>query len=191
MSSTSAQQRAMTEFELKLEVSPENLKSVVAAMSRGKAIRQCLQASYFDTPDGMLAAHGIVVRLRKEGRCWVQTAKGSSADLLHRLEHNAAVPAQRTGAVRALDLARHHGTPVGNAVNQALGLKENGLCPKLELLFGTDVQRVTRVLVSGESVIEIALDQGRVFSDGNVQLISELEVELKEGSPHDDVTIAR
>ena len=191
MSSSTAQQRAMTEFELKFEVSPKNLKSVAVAMLQGKVIRQRLQASYFDTADGALAAHGIVVRLRKEGRRWVQTAKSSTADLLQRLEHNAAVPAQRVGAVPALDLSRHHGTPVGKSIDQALGLKVNDVYPNLKLLYGTDVQRVTRLVASGTSMVEIALDQGRVFSEGHAQLICELEVELKEGSPHDAVTLAR
>ena len=181
----------MTEFELKFEVSPKNLKSVAAAMLKGKVIRQRLQASYFDTADGALAAHGIAVRLRKEGKRWVQTAKGSTTDLLLRLEHNAALPAQRAGVVPALDLARHHGTPIGNAIDQALGLKANDLFPKLKLLYGTDVQRVTRFESMGTSMVEIALDQGRVFSAGNTQLICELEVELKEGSPHDAVALAR
>ena len=181
----------MTEFELKFEVSPKNLKSVAAAMLQGKIIRQRLQASYFDTADGALAAHGIVLRLRKEGRRWVQTAKSSTADLLLRLEHNAALPAQRAGAVPAIDLARHRGTPIGKAIDKALGLKANDLFPKLKLLYGTDVQRVTRLEDSGTSMVEIALDQGRVFSAGRTQLICELEVELKEGSPCDAVALAR
>ena len=54
----------MTEFELKFEIPPAMLKSVASAVLEGKATRQRLQASYFDTADGALAAHGIVVRLR-------------------------------------------------------------------------------------------------------------------------------
>lgn len=191
MSSLNALQRAMTEFELKFEVTPKSLRSVAAALLQGKIIRQRLQASYFDTADGTLAAHGIVVRLRKEGARWVQTAKGSTADLLLRLEHNAALPAQRVGVVPALDLARHHGTPIGNAIGLALGLKANDIFPKLKLLYRTDVQRVTRLEASGTSMVEIALDQGRVFLAAGTQLICELEVELKQGSPHDAVAVAR
>lgn len=58
----------MTEFELKFEIPLAKLKGVTVAMMEGKVTRQRLQASYFDTVDGALAAHGIVVRLRKEGR---------------------------------------------------------------------------------------------------------------------------
>ena len=115
----------MTEFELKFEIPLAKLKGVAVAMLEGKATRQRLQASYFDTADRALAAHGIVVRLRKEGRRWVQTAKGPTADLLDRLEHNAALPSQSAAAMPALDLSRHRETPVGkvslNENRQATG----------------------------------------------------------------------
>ncbi len=181
----------MTEFELKFEIPSVRIKSVATAVLEGKATRQRLQASYFDTADGALAVHGIVVRMRKEGRRWVQTAKAPTADLLERLEHNAALPVGHGGAVPALDLSRHRSTPVGKIIDQALGLKASDNYPRLDLLYGTDVQRITRLVASGSSVIEVVLDQGRVFADGHSQSICELEVELKEGSPLDAVKLAR
>ncbi len=180
----------MTEFELKFEIPPAKLKSVAVAVLDGKATRQRLQASYFDTADGALAAHGIVVRLRKEGRRWVQTAKGPTSDMLERLEHNANLPTQSAGAVPALDLSRHRGTPVGKAIGKALRLKGDESYPSLELLYGTDIQRISRRVAHGSSVVEIALDQGRVFANGHSQPVCELEVELKEGSPLDAVELA-
>ena len=185
----------MTEFELKFEVSPANLKGVAAAIEHGKVTRQRLQASYFDTPEGVLAAHGLVVRLRKEGRRWVQTAKGPTADLLERLEHNAAVPPQGKGSVPTLDLSRHRGTPVGDAISKALGLNNEASYPNLQLLYGTDIQRITTRIAFNGSVVEVALDQGRVFADGltqpESQAICELEFELIEGEPLQTVTLAR
>ena len=181
----------MTEFELKLEIPPAHLKNVAVAMREGKAVRQRLQASYFDTPDGALAKHGIVVRLRKEGGRWVQTAKGSTSDMLTRLEHNANLPPQRTGTVPALDLSRHQGTPVGRAIGKALGLKATDKHPRLELVYGTDVRRISRSVAHGNSVIEIALDQGHVFANGLSQPLCELELELKKGRPSDAIALAR
>ena len=181
----------MTEFELKFEIPPTHLKSVAVAVLEGKATRQRLQASYFDTPDGVLAAHSMVVRLRKEGRRWVQTAKGSTADVLERLEHNVTVAPQSAGVVPVLDLSRHRGTPVGKAIGKALGLKGNETAPSLELLYATDVQRISRQVGYGSSIVEIALDQGRVFANGRSQSICELEVELKQGVPVDAVDLAR
>ena len=195
----------MTEFELKFEIPPAQLKSVAVAVLQGKAKRQRLQASYFDTPDGALARHGIIVRLRKDGRRWVQTAKGPTADLLERLEHNVALSSRSAGAAPPLDLARHRGTPVGRAIDKALGLKaidkalgikdseqkDSDNYPDLALLYSTDVQRMTCVLTVGGSLVEVALDQGRVFANSHSQPICELEVELKDGTPLDAVALAQ
>ncbi len=180
----------MTEFELKFEIPPASLKSVAVAVLAHKARRQRLQASYFDTADGALAKHGIVVRLRKEGRRWVQTAKGPTAGVLERLEHNAALPMQSAGAVPALDLSRHRGAPVGKAIDKALARKGDEKYPVMTLLYGTDIQRISRQVAHGSSVVELALDQGRVFADGQSLPICELEVELKEGVAIDAVALA-
>lgn len=181
----------MTEFELKFEIPLAKLKGVTVAMMEGKVTRQRLQASYFDTVDGALAAHGIVVRLRKEGRRWVQTAKGPTADLLERLEHNAALPSQSSAVMPALNLSRHRETPVGKVIDKVLGFKAGGNYPRLDLLYGTDIQRITRHIACGASVVEVALDQGRVFTDGHSQPVCELEFELKQGTPLDAVALAR
>ena len=82
------------EFELKLEIPSDRLASVEVTLREGKTVRQHLQARYFDTGDGRLARHGIVLRVRKEGRLWVQTAKAPSVGLLARLEHNASLVKQ-------------------------------------------------------------------------------------------------
>ena len=181
---------AMTEFELKFEIPPADLKGVAVAVLAAKARRQRLQASYFDTPAGALAACGIVVRLRKEGRRWVQTAKGPTADVLERLEHNAVLLPQSVASLPTLDLSRHRATPVGKAIDKALGLQAGATYPQLDLLYSTDIQRITRQIAIGNSTIEVALDQGRVFSDGLSLPICELEIELKEGTPADAVALA-
>lgn len=181
----------MTEFELKFEVPSGNLASVVAAMRQCKTAKLRLQASYFDTADGALARRGIVLRLRKEGRRWVQTAKAPTADLFERLEQSIDLPLQPAGAVPLLELWRHRASPVGKAIDAALGRTADGNCPSLDLLYGTDIQRITTRVACQASVVEVALDQGRVFGSGKSQSICELEVELKEGSPHDAVAVAQ
>ena len=181
----------MTEFELKFEVPPNSFTRVAGAMQQGQVVRQRLQARYFDTPDGALAKSGMVVRLRKEGKRWVQTAKGPTADLLARLEHNAVISPQPRGVVPTPDLSRHRGTPVGRAIDKVLGLKARAGYPSLELLYETDIKRVTTLVVANGSVVEMAFDRGRVFSSAATQTICELEVELKEGLPVDAVTLAR
>ena len=181
----------MTEFELKFEIPPTSLLRVAAALKVGKISRQRLQARYFDTVDGTLAAHGLVVRMRKEGRRWVQTAKGPSGTLLERLEHNASLGQQPKGVDPAVDLARHAGTPVGKAIANALNLKAGEACPDIAPLYETDVRRITRLVEHDGSVLEIALDQGRILSGNQSLPICELEVELKKGRPGHAVALAR
>lgn len=185
----------MTEFELKFEVPAASLQGVRDAMLHGKSQSPCkqqrLQASYFDTPDGALAARGLVVRLRKEGRRWVQTAKGPTADLLARLEHNSDVPQSAAGTHPALDLARHDGTPIGSSITAALASAGDRKHRELSLIYSTDIKRVTTSVIHNHSVVEVALDQGRVFSGSASQSICELELELKSGSAIDAVTLAQ
>ena len=49
---------------------------------------------------------------------------------------------------------------------------------------------MSRCVTQAGSVVEIALDQGRVFASGRSQPICELEIELKEGLPSDAVALA-
>ncbi len=164
-------------------------------MARGKTFSERLQASYFDTAEGALSAHGIVVRLRKEGRRWVQTAKGPTDNLLERLEHNVAVPAQGKGRLPTLDLIRHRGTPVGDAIDKALGVKGDDNYPSLLFFYGTDIKRITTRIACDGSMVEVALDRGCVFTEGATkrrsQPICELEFELIEGSTLAAVALAR
>ena len=181
----------MTEFELKLEILPDRLQPVAAAMREGKTGRQRLQARYFDTEEGTLARHGIVLRVRKEGRKWLQTAKGPASGPVERLEHNVALAAAAAGAAPAPDLSRHAGTPVGDKIERALKLKGGAIPPPLVPLYETDVQRLTRSVELGVSTVEIAFDQGRVVAGGRSFPLCELELELKQGMPEDAVALAR
>ena len=181
----------MTEFELKFEIPPTSLLRVAATLKVGKISRQRLQARYFDTQDGALAARGLVVRMRKEGRRWVQTAKGPTSTLLERLEHNVSLGQQPKGVDPTADLARHAGTPVGKAIANALNLKAGEACPDIAPLYETDVRRITRLVEHEGAVLEIALDQGRILSGNQSLPICELEVELKKGRPEHAVALAR
>ena len=181
----------MTEFELKLEIPADRLTAVTAEVREGQALRQRLQARYFDTEDGLLARARIVVRLRKEGRQWVQTAKAPGKAALERLEHNLVLKAPAAGAAPAFDLARHAGTPVGDAIQKALKLKSGDRLPPLVPLYETDVQRITRIVTHGDTAVELALDQGRVVSGTYSQPLCELELELKQGSADDALQLAR
>ena len=181
----------MTEFELKFEIPQTSVLRVAAALKDGEFIRTRLQAKYFDTVDRALAGSGVVVRVRKEGRRWVQTAKAPTGGTLERLEHNVSLARTAKGAEPEVDLARHRGTAVGKAIAKALNHKAGDSYPDLAPMYETDVQRIARLVVVDGSLVEIAFDQGRIRSGAESLPICELEVELKKGQPQHAVALAR
>ncbi|MDM0055036.1 CYTH and CHAD domain-containing protein [Variovorax fucosicus] len=168
------------EIEFKFCIPPARLAAVEAAVRRGAVVRTRLQARYFDTADRALASSGIVLRLRKEGRRWVQTVKAAGDGPLHREEHNVDLGVARAGVVPAPDAQRHHGTPVGERLVQALA------GAPLAETYATDIWRLTRDVRAGGSTVELALDLGKVVahagtSEARESPVCELELELKRG----------
>lgn len=157
----------MVERELKLYVPAAACTGVQREMRLGKARKQTLQARYFDTPQRDLARAGIALRVRKEGRRWVQTLKAPASDALSRVEINHVRPSAD------LDLSLYTGSELDPFFA--------GLQTPLMLRYETRVVRQLLTVSFGSSRIEIAFDQGAVFS-GEAELpISELEFELLEG----------
>ena len=163
----------MTETELKLQVSADRVDAVAAAVRTATARTERLQAVYLDTPGRALAQAGLALRLRREGRRWVQTLKALGEDRLQRLEHN--VPRGSTAAAPAVDVALHAGTPAGARLEAALrGLPPDALQP----VFGTDIRRTRRVLRVPGGALELALDRGRLHAGARECPVCELEIEL-------------
>jgi triphosphatase len=182
----------MHEIELKLQVPAARRAEVEAAVAgRTIAARMHLQAAYHDTADGRLAAAGLALRLRREGRRWVQTLKGATADGLTRHEHN--VPRGASAAMPALDPALHAGTPVGERL---LALLATPPPTPLEALYRTDIRRRTRVRPlrwpgRPPARVELAFDRGRINAGARSIEVSELEIELLAGSPQAVIETAR
>ena len=145
----------MSEVELKLQL-PSGATARVERELGDAPRRTRMQGLYFDTPDRRLAAAGLALRLRKEGRRWVQTLKGGAAHDIERAEHNVVVAAS-PGAAPQLDVARHAGTPGGEALAAALG--EDG-ASALVARYRTDISRRVRVLRARRGCVELALDLG-------------------------------
>ena len=169
----------MSEFEIKLHVPDDSLAAVQAAVSRGDAGTLRLRARYFDTPDGQLAAARIALRVRQEGRRWVQTAKAAGDSVLHRLEEEVALAA---GEPPLPVLRRHAGTALGERLAQVLGGSGARADAALVELYRTDVSRTIRMLKAGTTTLELALDVGWVSAGRRRSRVQELELELKSGS---------
>ncbi|MCB5363436.1 CYTH and CHAD domain-containing protein [Pusillimonas sp. CC-YST705] len=155
------------ERELALHVPAAARTAVARQMRAGQARRISLQARYFDTTTRELASAGIALRLRKEGRRWVQTLKAPGPDALSRVEINHL----RSGP--ELDLSLYIGTPV-----EALLAK---LSENLTLRYETRVTRLVSEAQVGEALIEVAYDQGSLLARDLELPISEVEFELKAG----------
>jgi len=164
----------MVEVELKFQVPPAQREALRRAVATASARSVRLQARYFDTPERRLAAAGIALRLRREDGHWVQTLKARGDGVLARPEHNVVLLHQR--GEPKLDLARHDGTPAGDAL-RATGVDATLLQP----LFAADVRRVVRRVRSAGVQVELACDEGELVA-GEARLpLAELEFELLSG----------
>jgi inorganic triphosphatase YgiF len=165
-----------TEVELKFLVPAKARSEVAAELARGAATveRLSLSAMYLDTGDRRLARAGLTLRLRREGRRWIQTLKAGSRNAQQRFEHEVI----RTDASH--DVSQHAGTAVGDQLI-ALMRRAHADGQELGVRFQTGVQRTARRIRTRGAVVEVAFDEGRLLASGSTQRIRELEFELVSG----------
>jgi len=178
----------MNEFELKLEVPASQLKVLQGRVMRLPARAKVLRAVYYDTSNGDLARHGLVLRVRKEGGRWVQTLKGESGRFLERLEDEADLGQGGPDAPLPV-VDAHRGSAVGRRLKKAVPDSLHDVVWRP--LFSTEVRRTVATVKQGGSTIEIALDRGRIIAGDREVLLREIEFELKEGAVADAVSVAR
>lgn len=165
------------ETELKFQVPAASRAALRRAVATPTVQSTRLQAVYADTADHRLAAAGLALRLRKEGRVWKQTLKGRGDGLMQRLEHE--VPLATSAGPPTLDRALHTGTAAGAALDAAIG-------PNAELLplYRTDIRRLHRRVRHKGAVIELAYDCGHIFAGTHKVIVDEIEFELISGPSH-------
>ncbi len=185
------------EVELKLSLPAAAVEALEAdpLLAQARKTRKRLDNIYFDTPDHALAQARIGLRLRKDGRRWLQTVKsgGSAQAGLHQREE-----IEFAVSGKALEWA----PLVGTACEAVLGPVWQQLTPQFRTLFSRDIRRLTGP--SGAE-IEVAIDQGEIIAGKNRnsrnsrnsrashesrEAICELELELKSGAVDDLFDIA-
>ncbi|MEO1531988.1 MAG: CHAD domain-containing protein [Pseudomonadota bacterium] len=176
----------MKEIELKLLVDAKGLTALrrrIAAAADGAPpkVRQ-LATVYLDTAEGGLAAAGIALRLRREGRSWTQTVKAGRSMRAGLSETREIDTPSRGGRV---DLAAIPDPAVRDAVEAAAA----GL--PLAPVFETPMRRSTWEVAIEGARIEVALDRGEIRADGRAEALDELELELLEGPPGALFALAR
>ena len=172
---------ADSELELKLQVPSDALPSLRGALRAHGAKSQRLRAHYFDTANARLARAHVALRLRLEGRRWIQTVKTEGQGVAHRMEHNVRVIGA-TGRVPEVNASRHASSNAGKVLMASLQAAPNaGLVER----YATDVQRLAcRIRDARGTTIEAALDTGQVTAGERSMPIAELELEHKGGPTH-------
>jgi inorganic triphosphatase YgiF len=176
----------MPETELKFlaHVSPETLWSRLRKLKTGvgPAKTRNLRSVYYDTPDHALRGCEIALRLRRDGRQWVQTVKSGrsgSGGFSQVGEIEIPAPGGRLRLAAIPDLA----------VRETL-LGRIGQAP-LEPVCETVIRRTTREVSLGGSVAEVAVDSGTISAKGRSAEFAEVEIELKDGDPQKLFEIAK
>lgn len=169
----------MLEIELKFQIPEARRVALMKALDPKKSEQIQLQAKYYDTPDKKLAQARAAIRQRLEGSSWVQTFKASRSHLA-RFEHNHDFGALLQAP--QLDLSIYDQIPEAKQLlNDAL---EHDFT-QLQLIFETDIARTVRLMDYASSQIEVSLDIGEIRAQDRVQVVYEVEFELRTGNVHD------
>jgi inorganic triphosphatase YgiF len=172
------------ESEVKFEASTRDLRKLAAARilhrSDGELPRhKYLVSTYFDTPKLLLRKNGVSLRVRQTGKKRVQTIKAvNGRALLGRSEWEHKLQGDEP------DLRAARGTALAP-------LLSGKLKRDLEPIFATHVQRTFLPLRSGNSQIELALDEGHIRAGQKSSPLAEVELELKKGTASDLFKAAR
>ena len=157
----------MLERELKFHVPAHKRAALEKRLRKDGASDLPLHACYFDTRGHELAKRKVALRLRQEGKLWVQTIKTPGPDEMSRVEINHPRPDP------TLDLNVYKDSFVEDVLA--------GLESPLELRYETQVHRLVLNVNCDNTEVELAYDQGVIKSGGLEQSLCELEFELITG----------
>ena len=172
---------APDEIELKLEIDADAVDRLdTAEILRNITPTIVHQVSaYFDTPDQALRTAGLSLRVRTTDGRHVQTTKatrGATAGLFARQEweHDIAGPDPELDA----------GSPIHT-------LAAPGTLERIKPAFTVAITRRQWVIVHDGATVELVADTGFVTAGDRETPVSELELELKGGSPTAIFALAR
>jgi len=169
------------ETELKLELPSSELTRLdkLVPLRRAKAAKRATQVSvYFDTDKFALRKNGVMLRVRRTGRRYVQTIKAAGEGLLDRNEWETEIK----GSKPDLGAVQH------TALEPLLTEK---LRRQLRPVFETRVRRTTYPLKVKQSEIEVTLDRGKIGTADCSKSLCEIEIESKGGDRTELFKLAR
>ena len=158
------------EFEMKYASTREQQERIAAALGDGFVFFE-METTYYDTPAKELSARRWTLRRRYENGEAVCTLK-TPAGKLGRGEWDCAA---ETIEDAIPELVLRSGNP------ELAELASHGLVP----ICGARFRRKAYGVSYGETLVEVAVDSGILFGDGQEAPICEVEIELKQGSRED------
>jgi triphosphatase len=177
----------MHEIELKflLDEPPANIWARAKKLGLASATPRprTLRSIYMDTPELSLRKAGIALRLRRDGRRWIQTVK-TSRSLSGGLSQSGEIETEAPGGKLRLDAI------ADEAVRQEV-LRQVGGAP-LNPVCETVIRRASGELSpAGDTLAELAVDVGTILANGKSAELREVEIELLGGSPRGLFDIAQ
>lgn len=178
----------MSEIELKFLIDEPAARTLWVRARASRIIRsrpraRTLKSVYLDTPDHALNKAGLTLRLRRDGRRWIQTVK-SARDLHGGLSRTEELESPAPGG--QINLQAIPDELVRNKVVQRI----NGSA--LATVCETEIRRTAGELRLDDGTrAELAVDVGEIRADGRSAELREAEIELLEGSPARLFDIAR
>jgi len=176
------------EVELKLRLPPAKARQILShpALAGHLAQKNHLFNTYYDTPECDLSRRGIALRLRRKGwTIWLMTVKGGDS--------GAGGLAQRS----EWEAPTQPGVFDFSIVTQS-ELREflEAQQARLQPVFTTDFTRTSWTIERSGSVVEVALDRGKIIAGERVEggigagkpareTLCELELELLDGQSPD------
>ena len=154
------------EFELKYAATADQLQLILATLP-GEYDTITMETTYYDTPAGDLSARKWTLRRRLENGVSVCTLKTPALGF----GRNEWELEQDSIEAAIYELCKLSNLP------ELQVLTADGVIP----VCGARFTRLARTVDAGNSILELALDQGILFGGSRKQSFAELEVELKSG----------
>ena len=170
----------MSEIELKFLLDKTRSREIwtrvkASKLADGVPTRKTLRSVYLDTPEHALKKAGIALRLRRDGRRWIQSVK-TRARLHGGLAQVGEVENPAPGGRVCLDAIPD------SSVREEIVDRVNGA--PLQPVCETVIRRTTTELVLPDGTrAELAVDVGEVRAGERSAELSEVEIELLAGSP--------
>lgn len=171
------------EIEVKLTGTGDELSAAFGDLGGSRPARQRLLTTYYDTPEGHLRRRGYALRIRSRDGARELTLKKDEGDGLTRGEWTSPLPpATRDDRPPRLDQLPAE-APVSD-----FGIAD---ADALNPTFLTDIERTKKEVRTGDALVEVSLDTGRISAGGHATPVAELELELLSGPVGDMLAGAR